>query len=88
MIIQAILNAVYYALTFILSFLPDVDQALIAAMRTNAETFRTMIFGANWFFPVDVLYYAFFTWVSFVAAVFTFRIARLIMKNISGGIVK
>jgi hypothetical protein len=88
MIIQAILNVVYNVLAFLLGLLPLVDQSLVTAIHTNTAQLKALIEAANWIFPVDILFLYFWTLVLILGAIFTFKVAREILRNITGGIVK
>lgn len=88
MIISTILGIVYTILSFLLGLLPLADPVLIQAIRTNTQTIRTIIDNANWIFPIDNLFLFFNTFILILFSIFTYKVAKEILKNISGGIVK
>lgn len=88
MIFETIITWVTNALELIISILPMADSAIITQINAYTNTFRSLLSGINWFFPVNTA--LLFLSLMFViqTSVLSFKLIRYVAGVLTAGILK
>lgn len=88
MIIDGISYVLLNVLTFLVNIFPIADSNIISSINTNFIQFRNIIVASNFIFPIDTLLFLLNTLFYFVSLIFTFKLGRWLLSNLSAGFFK
>ena len=75
-------------LIFMIGLFPNADSGVLSSFNSQMSGFRSMIAQASWIFPVNWLFYFLGLIIVIEVSLFGYRIVKLLVGYISGGLLR
>ena len=85
---QNLVSVIVDVLREVIQLFPLADSETLSLYTDQINSFRDLMAGANWLFPVGDFFTLLSAIVTIELSIFTFRLTKFIIKNVSFGLFK
>lgn len=83
MIFTSLITFITNIFTYIVSLFPTANATVVSYMETAIYNIKSSLAWANWFFPIDVLFFCINAFLVIVATVMYIKLVRWIASVLS-----